>query len=356
MDASGNKHHPTNNGAVLTSDRNNVVDQAYLFDGVNDFMEIASWDSLCPTDEVSISFWSRTDVYTSQFAYSLAPENSTLGRMAISINYKHGTAPATFWDYDNITSGRLQLLNDPFIDDWEHYVFTASKSADSLRMYRNGELIKSQGMGPGLTTRSRAFWIGALDNTTTSSNFNFNGALDEIRIYNREIDSCEVKVLADGNTTSPVITDIGGTLSSTIFANYKWFKDGVEIPNHDYSFYTPTVSGNYYVVTSILDGCYWKKSNEIEIVIVIEGTNSTDEASNIKVFPNPTSESVFIEMPHSLTDCEFIIQDFQGRTVHVGTLTQIRNRIDLSGYNAGIYFLKVLQSDQEIRTIKLTVY
>lgn len=198
-DQTGNGHHCVVNGPVLTQDRFGNVSSAYLFDGQDDFMEVSDWSGLCPNDEVSICFWSKAITFKSQFAFSLAPENSSLGRMAIQVNYKHSSAtPSTFWDYANIGNGRVQIVPDPYVSDWEHYVFVASKSNNILRIYRNGVQIASKAYGDDLPNRTRNLLIGELNNTTIGSHFNFHGIIDDILIYNRELNPQEVNVIFQG--------------------------------------------------------------------------------------------------------------------------------------------------------------
>jgi hypothetical protein len=60
-DSSGNNYNGTVNGATLTTDQNGNVNSAYSFDGVNDFISLASYNFFSGNSTRSISFWIQTN-------------------------------------------------------------------------------------------------------------------------------------------------------------------------------------------------------------------------------------------------------------------------------------------------------
>ena len=98
------------------------------------------------------------------------------------------------------------------------------------------------------------------------------------------------------------------------------------------------VQGNYnpYVRHSDLVGRAWG--------FIFPGIEE-EGIQNIKVFPNPASESIKVESMIAGLDT-YKILDYTGRTIRVGELTQ--NSIDISELNPGYYLMVVSGKDNEI--------
>src|SRR5689334_15934420 len=64
-DATGNGHNATVNGPVLTTDRFGNANSAYLFDGIDDFMDADA--SGLPTGNRTVSLWFNADPTTISF-------------------------------------------------------------------------------------------------------------------------------------------------------------------------------------------------------------------------------------------------------------------------------------------------
>lgn len=62
------------------------------------------------------------------------------------------------------------------------------------------------------------------------------------------------------------------------FSNYKWYRNGVQIPNVNSNFYTPTQSGNYYV--SVYNSVFQ--------------TTDTSNHINLTIYPTPAVPSIFV--------------------------------------------------------------
>ncbi|MGB1039439.1 MAG: LamG-like jellyroll fold domain-containing protein [Flavobacteriales bacterium] len=198
-DVSGNGNNGIVSGATLAADRNSMPNSAYLFDGTNDFISVAN--PVISSSEMSISFWSKTNSFNSHVSFMLTPDIGS-DRFSISINYNHRGDTAVFWDFGNISgSGRLFDFPLPSLDrTWEHYTFISSKSKDSMFIYRNGLLFKAKQFSDTISDTNRILKIGSGDN----ANF-FNGLIDDVKIYNRVLNSAEIRQLSKGATCSSVL-------------------------------------------------------------------------------------------------------------------------------------------------------
>lgn len=76
---------------------------------------------------------------------------------------------------------------------------------------------------------------------------------------------------------------------------------------------------------------------------------ATSEFDNLTYYPNPTTGVLKIE---TTTELQYELYDVQGSLVHKGQLDKLQTNIDLSGFAAGTYVLK-LMSDEGIRSVKV---
>lgn len=61
--------------------------------------------------------------------------------------------------------------------------------------------------------------------------------------------------------------------------------------------------------------------------------------SNVRISPNPASETVQISLDASVHDAQIILYDMQGKQVYKKRWTESEKSIELSGLTAGVYFL-----------------
>ena len=133
---------------------------------------------------------------------------------------------------------------------------------------------------------------------------------------------------------------IGGV--ETVFTVWKY--DKPSIINVDYSIENG-------IITLIKNGYYevWLHNDAVPasfyIGMPIPDNIPENAFSNFKIYPNPTSDMVFIETKNGITP-ELKLYSLNGRL-----LQQIKNtEVDLSGYAAGVYLLSV--DGQTVKIVK----
>ncbi|MFN3445113.1 MAG: LamG domain-containing protein, partial [Bacteroidia bacterium] len=233
---------------VLTADRLGNLNSAYYFDGTTDIINVAPHISLRPTNTVSIAAWIRSENKANSAWNFIVTYR--YGNFSPYDSYKIATFPnITYnnrWSFgigNQSTGNQVELLSKLQKQDnvWMHVA--AVYDGSSMRFYTNGLLdtmINTSISGISYSTGSLA-----IGNSITNAIDAFKGAIDELRIYNRALNSNEVKVLAglnpitvyyskstgsinqlstwgtnaDGTGTSPLSFDSSNTIYNVINGN-----------------------------------------------------------------------------------------------------------------------------------------
>lgn len=198
-DLSGNNHHGTTIGPVLTTDRFGSPNSAYLYNGVSDYINLGSYSNIIPSgDNFSLSVWIQASTIDIQTILMINPDDFS-DRFGAAVHYNHVGTSSTFWDYGNAASGgRLQIIGTTFSSNWEHYIFIVNSSQNYMEVYKNNVLQLHQNSSSMLVNRNRDLRIGgAID--VNNAEFFFNGKIDDMRLYNRVLSSDEMETLNEEN-------------------------------------------------------------------------------------------------------------------------------------------------------------
>ena len=194
LDASGFENHGTVSGAVLTGDRFGVMNQAYSFDGQNDYIRVANTTSLNFQHSISVNFWIKIgEFFDSREAYPLSHGNWE-NRWKFSIfNKKIRWTVKTDTQIKDVDSSVELALNT-------FYNITGLYNGSDFELYINGQLNNFTQLSGNIMTTSIDLTVAqALPN---NSQYNFKGVLDEIRIFNYALSMPEIEALYDINLQS----------------------------------------------------------------------------------------------------------------------------------------------------------
>ena len=190
-DESGNGNNGTNNGATLTTDRNGVANQAYMFQTnditINNNFYNNGWQ------DYSISFWFNTSIISqqSQNFFNTSPHDGE------GFGWNHANAPnkISHWKNENLNGHAWNIFsanplnyNNVQADNW--IFLTIVKTDLVYNYYVNGQLDKVS-----IATLSALNQFTGMRFGSISSAEFFNGKLDDIGIWNRALTVCEIQNL-----------------------------------------------------------------------------------------------------------------------------------------------------------------
>jgi hypothetical protein len=212
--------HGQVSGATLTADRFGTANAAYRFDGVSSYIQIPDHDafSVPTTGDFSASVWMRPDVltflheegtgYVHWMGKGVPGQHEWVWRMYGQDNTEERVNRTSSYIF-NLAGGlgAGSYVQEPVTPGvWSHYVVTISTSLDREELYKNGvwkdgdpfqnspyTVIPQNGTAP--------VRIGTRDFSSY-----FQGAIDDIRFYNRVLTVAEIQQLYADQPAPPTPT------------------------------------------------------------------------------------------------------------------------------------------------------
>lgn len=208
-DESGNANNGTVYGATLTQDRNGNANSAYSFDGVNDYITIDGIiDDLYQSDKYSVTGWFRhANSMEGEAIFSVNRETDIVWGQNISMIF---TAQNSLTYYADTLANNNYYYPPLTTNEWHFFALTIDKNNVS-KLYADNYLVCQEFVNKmSMTPISKASLGQEWDNGESGGGFfsqtsqHFNGQIDDVRIYNRVINSNEIKTLFNGLLTNVV--------------------------------------------------------------------------------------------------------------------------------------------------------
>jgi hypothetical protein len=137
--------------------------------------------------------------------------------------------------------------------------------------------------------------------------------------------------------TTPLISSTGNVLNSNTSPGIQWYNQNGIINGATSQSYTALSSGDYYAIQT-LDGCSSEASNILHIVVSGIGEIKNDKA--IKVYPNPFTNELIIEIEGNNEKQDFEILNTIGQVVFKGTIIE-KTTVRTGNFVPGIYLIKL---------------
>ncbi|MFI5222327.1 MAG: PKD domain-containing protein, partial [Bacteroidia bacterium] len=197
---------------------------------------------------------------------------------------------------------------------------------------------------------SRLWNLGDLTTNTTAG---FSKNYPAPGIYNVMLKVVDLNLCSDSVTRSitvkpnpakPMITALSKLqLQSTAAIHYQWFLNNNPITSSNVQLLTVTQNGSYTVTIDSANGC---SNTSDPYVVVSVGMQEIVSCGEIKVYPNPAMNELFINFAsqQNISDLNIEIFDLKGARIMSANQTVSSGsqmKIDVSGLDAGMYFLMI---------------
>jgi len=202
LDESGENVPTKVEGPVLTADRLGNPDKAYLFNGISDNINLNNDEALITSKQYTICMWARVD----------GRSQALLGSNVLFGQRDEGVNSPVFLFLGAETEGETRMVvrssaentvyravsDYPGDGSWNFYTGMIDNDKNML-VFINGQLIAtSELMNDGdFSTGITSVNIGS-HHPESKITGAFNGAIDEVYIYNRALELCEIEALYSG--------------------------------------------------------------------------------------------------------------------------------------------------------------
>ncbi|MDD2323158.1 MAG: T9SS type A sorting domain-containing protein [Bacteroidia bacterium] len=203
IDESANGYHAVAMGPELVSDRKGIPDEAYHFDGIDDYILIPDLDAIECDFPVSFAFWTKLDtlnIKLNQFigtdqrfndynGFRISTSSDNLG--SIVVNYGNGYGAASSFN-------RVSKISDTTLTTgkWYH-VASVLQSPYSVKIFINGVNAGGYIAGEGdpfvAYSEDGQPKIGIFPGNLSSPETNYLlGALDDVAMWHRALSDQEI--------------------------------------------------------------------------------------------------------------------------------------------------------------------
>jgi hypothetical protein len=192
-DSSGNNINGVINGSIPSIDRFGDTLGSYMFDGLDDFIEIPNKPQI-NGNAGSICFWVRVPDPSESLPRAILSKADT-GRYGYVLSVSGYSY--YWWWRTRETSGLVESAENTGADFWtegRYFFIGITYTENSLAYYFEGELRASKTYSPEIifNNNNQVLYIGK---SLVSLYHNFKGEIDDILIYNRALTDTEVMQL-----------------------------------------------------------------------------------------------------------------------------------------------------------------
>ena len=326
-DESGNNHNGIVNGAALTSDRFGITNNAYSFDGIDDYIDFFGSSEWCSGSH-TISFWFNSEFVNGRDQFVLAKRNSCLGG---SENYFEARISTTANSLSIGWGKSGAYFSVPFLPNiWNNITYVIDESNSFI--YLNGSLIEEKTYSSYINDVPLRVGNHAC---TNAQNDEYLGLLDDIRLYNRAITFDEqLSIYREGFCYETVYD----TITTELF-------DTTIVSIYD------TITTQVFDTTLII--VYDSISVTDTLIIDVTLTDIDSDIHNtIKVYPNPAKDFVIIHTGQNfnlMNDYTIKIVSLTGTTVFESNITMQQFEIDANDFgNTGLFLIQILDENNNI--------
>jgi hypothetical protein len=211
------------------------------------------------------------------------------------------------------------------LNTWYHVAATYNGS--EIKLYINGILDKTEPMTGNMPVNSYNINIG-----TDGGPYIANSDIDMVRIWN--VVRTQAEIFANKNSCIN-----SGTTGLVAQYDFETTAAGLTFPDTSGNNYT----GNY----SNMVASRWVAGSSCGIFLSNEDFEFN---SKLSISPNPSSDMFNINID---SDATIEVFDIIGKPILNRKITLGTSQLDMSNYNTGMYLLKVINSNNQTKTVKI---
>ncbi|GAB1857401.1 hypothetical protein MHTCC0001_22370 [Flavobacteriaceae bacterium MHTCC 0001] len=219
-DASGSNHGTPNGASYATG----VVDTSFLFDGVNDVVEVPHASNLDITGDVTVELWVLQTVFNMD--NTVLCKGAENAEKTFSMRFSGQTFQCVFKD----NMGTDIVLSGPSFEDfqWHHYVYV--RQGNQHQIYADGfgfgwEMF----VNPPASSSGLPLTMGAQYNSQNMNYTNFfGGQMDEVSIYNRALSQTEIQSIYNAGTNGKCNNALGIDATVSVDTHIKAYPNPVK--------------------------------------------------------------------------------------------------------------------------------
>jgi hypothetical protein len=204
-DGSGNGNNGTVNGATLTTDRFGNPNSAYSFNGISDFIVINNTTlANFGTSNFTIAGWVNPSYLTTPGTSAIfCKRNTGVYGNFVEFDINNWKIKG---EIDESSSGNYSVVASTTsvgLNTWYFGVFV--RESNIIRMYFNGNL-EGTTTTPIIQNINNTGQATIGDLSGGGGYASLNGKIDDIRVYNRALSSCEIMALYNETSTNLIPT------------------------------------------------------------------------------------------------------------------------------------------------------
>jgi hypothetical protein len=197
-DSSGRGNAGILNGTATTPGR--IGAAARSFDGVNDYVAIGKAPALKPSAAFTLAAWVKPDKFTDSwggagFILTDGHDCCTGNGAGMGLHLASGQAPRGF-AWTGVADQRTVDGTSMTVGEWHHVALTFDGT--SLTVYQEGVKTGAKSFPASVVVPSTSESTVIGRHLLNATSYPFHGAIDDVRIYDRALDSAEVRDLSGG--------------------------------------------------------------------------------------------------------------------------------------------------------------
>ena len=297
-DASGNGNHATafGNPTYVAG----MSGQAISLNGTSQYASVADNTSLgtvTSANAITLAAWVKPGVVNTQNLVSKSTNGGVNGYELCLASATSGAGPnRAFVRFNQVTSGDTYRVNSNtlysgLLGTWFH--LAATYDGATIKLYVNGMLENSLPAAMTIAANTLPLAIGAQVAANGTASRWFQGAMDDVRLYNRALSAAEISELANLTTwTITASAEPHGSISPS---------GAVSVPQGGSRLFTITPEAGYIVDDVLVDG------SSVGAVTSYEFTNVTAD--------HTIAASFAYEDPASRLVAHWVMEEGSGGTI-----------------------------------------